>query len=261
MSNWLYGEVLKAVFPHLDGKDLVSCMLVCRQWRDIAREDYFWKCICAKRWPSVCRKPPPALSYFNLFATFSKPHRCQTLPPPMLSFDDLVFYIDLWLEERVILSEAVAGPALRLGIKNPPHGIPDVLKTHLDGPDCKLLMQVEPRLTDVLGQSVTVSVLVARKDTNKMACIVNKSLFDYVDSTAGRALAYDYLTFSPRYPFIADIRAWVSLLFLAKGNSVIEVFGIEIDFCDAAQSEMEVFNPGRESEQKLVCLFHLPFIM
>uniref|UniRef100_A0A0D9Z7C2 Uncharacterized protein n=1 Tax=Oryza glumipatula TaxID=40148 RepID=A0A0D9Z7C2_9ORYZ len=62
-----------------------------------------------------------------------------------------------------------------------------------------------------------------------MACVINKSTFDYINSNAARA----HMNFS-------DIRAWMSLLFLYKGTNVIEVFGIELDFCDAARSETEI---------------------
>ncbi|KAJ0973899.1 hypothetical protein J5N97_015864 [Dioscorea zingiberensis] len=78
-KDWSHGEVLKAIFPLLDGKDLIACMLVCRQWRDVARDDYLWKCICARRWPSFCKRPHPTLSYHKLFITFSRPPRPQPL--------------------------------------------------------------------------------------------------------------------------------------------------------------------------------------
>ncbi|KAF8399580.1 hypothetical protein HHK36_015447 [Tetracentron sinense] len=237
-----YGEVLKAVFPLLDGIDLASCMGVSKQWRDIARDDYFWKCLCAKRWPSICKTPtPPILTYYKLFKTFYKRQHRRTLLPPRLSFDDLEFYVDIWTEERLIFSEVVPGPILRTGIKTPPPGICNMLRFHLEGPEYKMTVPVEPRFTVPLSQSVSVSVLVGRKDTNKVACIINKSMFDYIDRTAYRALAFDYLDFSPVYPFISGIRAWVSLLFMEDGNEgVIDVFGIEMDFCDAANSEEEV---------------------
>ncbi|XP_073102961.1 F-box protein At5g39250 isoform X1 [Elaeis guineensis] len=240
-TDWLHGEVLKAVFPLLDGKDLASCMLVCCRWRDIAKEDYFWKCACAKRWPSICRRPLPALGYYKLFKTFSRPQRPQPLLPPRLSFNDLEFYIDLWSEQKLIFSEAISGSMLRTGIRNPPPGISDILKVHLNGPDYKMVVQAEPRFTITLGSTITVSVLVGRKDTNQIACIIRDSVFDYVDGSAFRALAYAYLNFSPGHPFISGIRAWVSLLFVANGNeNAIDVFGIEIDFCDAASKEHEV---------------------
>lgn len=240
-QDWLHGEVLKAVFPLLDGRDLASCMLVCRQWRDIARDDYFWKCICAKRWPSICKRSVPALSYYKLFLAFSRPQQPRPLLPPRLSFNDLEFYIDIWSEQELIFSEAVSGSVLRTGIKNPPPGISNILKAHLDDPACKMVFQVEPRSNITLGSRIGVSVLVGRKDTNQIACIVRDSVFDYVDCSAFRALAYDYLNFSPGHPFIYGIRAWVSLLFMANSNdNAIDVFGIEIDFCDAASTEYEV---------------------
>ncbi|PKA59875.1 F-box protein [Apostasia shenzhenica] len=240
-SDWSYGEVLKAVFPLLKGEDLASCMLVSRQWREIARDEYFWKCFCAKRWPSICERPPPNLSYRLLYQTFSKPQTPQPLLPPKLSFEVLEFYIDLWAEQTLIFSAAISGLNLRSGVKNRPQGIPEVLKAHLDGPDYKMTVEVEPSFTVPLGQNVTVSVLVSRCDTNKIACILNRALFDYIDRNSFRALAYDYLNFSPAHPFISGIRAWVSLLFLEVNNdNIIDIFGIEIDFCDAASSENEV---------------------
>lgn len=239
--DWSFGEVLKAVFPLLDGDDLTSCLLVSRQWRDIAKDEYFWKSICAKRWPSICKNPPPSLSYHKLYQTFSKPSPPQPLLPPQISFDDLEFYVDLWSDHRLIFSEAISGSNLRSGIKNRPPDISEILTAHLDDPDYKMIMQVEPRFTIPMGQHVAVSVLAARRDTNKMASILNRALFDYIDSNAFRALAYDYLNFSPAHPFISGIRAWVSLLFLAVNNDdIVDVFGIEIDFCDAASSEDEV---------------------
>ena len=233
-------EVLKSVFPLLDGKDLVFCMLVCRQWREIAKDDYFWKCICSRKWPSICKQPPSDTNYQRLYLTFSQPQKMHNLPVPKLIFEDLVFYIDMWLEGSLIFSQAISGCTLRAGLQCAPGGIPDILAAHLKSVECILMLEVEPKLSIPMGPAITVSVLAHRKDSNKMACIINKSTFDYIDSNAARALAYEYLRFSPRNPFISDIRAWMSLLFLYKGANVIEVFGIELDFCDAAKSETEI---------------------
>ncbi|KAJ8499296.1 hypothetical protein OPV22_009848 [Ensete ventricosum] len=170
------------VFTLLDGEDLVSCMLVSRQWRDTARDDYFWKCICAKKWPSISKRPPPAISYHKLFLTFSRSQPLQPLPPSKLSFNTLEFFIDLWSEQTLIFSEAVSGTVLRRGLKNPPPGIPDALKIHLDSTDYKMIMQVEPRFSIPLGQTIVVSVLVSRKDTNQIARI---DIHSYLESGLG----------------------------------------------------------------------------
>lgn len=235
------GEILKAVFPLLDGVDLASCMVVCRQWRDIAQDDYLWKCLCARRWPSLSKRPPPStLTYYKIYGTFYKRQRCQGFPPPRLSFNDLDFYIDIWAEGQLIFSEVVSGPVLHAGI-NVPTGISGMLRCHLENPDYKMILPVEPRCSVPLGQTASVSVLVGRKDLNKFACIINKSMFDYVDRTSFRAVAFDYLDFSPLHPFISGIRAWISLLFTEDGtDGVADVFGIEMDFCDAANNEKEV---------------------
>jgi hypothetical protein len=187
MENEIPSEDLKAVFPLLDGKDLVFCMLVCRQWPEIAKDDYFWKCICAGEWPSICKHPPSDTNYKRLYLTFSKPQKIQHLPLPKLAFDDLVFYIDMWLEESLTFSQAVSGSIFRAGLQSTPRGVPDVLLTHLSSLDCILMMDAEPKLRIPMGHTITASVLAHRKDTNKMACIVNKSTFDYVDSNAARA--------------------------------------------------------------------------
>jgi hypothetical protein len=104
-----------------------------------------------------------------------------------------------------------------------------------------MTLPVEPRFKVPLGETVSVSVLVGRKDSNRVACIINKSVFDYIDRTSYRAMAFDYLGLSPAHPFVPGIRAWISLLFMDDRNdSVIDVFGIEMDFCDAAKSRDEV---------------------
>lgn len=239
--DWPYGETLKVIFPLLDSSDLIKCMLVSHQWRDTARDEYLWKRICLSKWPSVCNNPPPNLSYYKLFQTFSKPRRPLPLPPSNLTFKDLQFYFDIWSEDRLIFSQSISGPMLQSGIKNLPARIPDVLKARLQSPDYKMTIEVEPKFTIPLGRSVYVSVMVSRKDNDKIACILNKAVFDYVDGTAFRALAYEYLGFSPSHPFVSGIRAWVSLLFLSSNEeSIVDVFGIEMDFCDAAYSENEV---------------------
>ncbi|KAJ6396355.1 hypothetical protein OIU77_021396 [Salix suchowensis] len=210
-----YEEILKAVFPLLEGADLASCMAVCKQWRDMAQDDYFWKCVCAKRWPSVCkRRDPPTLTYYKLYQTFYKRQGRQILLPPRLSFDNLEFFIDIWTEDKLIFSEVVPGPALHTGIKSPPPGICDRLRFQLEGPDCKMTLPVEP------GFKVPLS----------------KTIGHPIGPWHLTILAYHQLTL-----FVPGIRAWISLLFMDDRNdSVIDVFGIEMDFCDAAKSRDEV---------------------
>ncbi|KAE8678461.1 F-box protein [Hibiscus syriacus] len=146
---------------------------------DTARDDYIWKCVCAKRWPSVCKRPsPPTATYYKLYRTFYKRKHQRTLLPQRLSFNDLDFFTDIWTEDKLIFSEVVRGPVLRNGFKIP----------HIE---YKLTLPVEPRFDLPWSQTTSVSVLVERTDSNKVARIVNKSLFDYIDRTASRALAFD----------------------------------------------------------------------
>lgn len=190
----------------------------------------------------MCKRPTTSgLTYHKLFLTFYRRQRRRPLPLPRLSFDDLEFYIDIWADENLIFSEVIPGPILRTGIKIHPPGTCENLRYHLEGPDYKMTVLVEPRFTVQSSQTVSVSLFVGRKDTKKVARIINKSLFDYIDRTSYRALAYDYLDISPMYHFVSGIRGWVSLLFSDAGNDgAINVLGIAIDFCDAANSEDEV---------------------
>jgi len=48
------------------------------------------------------------------------------------------------------------------------------------------------------------------------------------------------LQFSPSYPFVSEIRAWFALLLVDAQDGNMDVFGIEVDFCDAANSDSEV---------------------
>nr|XP_043616749.1 F-box protein At5g39250 [Erigeron canadensis]XP_043616750.1 F-box protein At5g39250 [Erigeron canadensis]XP_043616751.1 F-box protein At5g39250 [Erigeron canadensis] len=234
-------EILKAVFPLLEGTDLASCMAVCKQWRNIAEDDYFWKCLCAKKWPSTCKNRPPPVTYHKLFKTFYKRETNRTLLPPRISLNDLEFYIDFWADGNLLFSEVVAGPVLQKGNWTPPTGISTVMKYYLEGPDYKLTLPVKPQFAVPYTQIVSVSVLVARKDTNKVACLVHEAMFDYIERSTCRALAFEYLVFSPAHPFVSGIRAWISLLFMEQGDDGdIDVFGIEMDFSDIANSEEEV---------------------
>lgn len=161
--------------------------------------------------------------------------------PPRLSFNDLEFYIDIWTEDKLVFSEAVPGPVLQKGSWTPPSGMSNALRFHFDSPDYKMTLPVQSRFNIPVGQIVSVSMLVGRKDCNKVARIIKKSVFDYIDVSSYRALAFDYLDFSPEHPFVSGIRAWTSLLFMDHGNEgVTDVFGIELDFCDAAKSEDQV---------------------
>ncbi|XP_010553972.1 PREDICTED: F-box protein At5g39250 [Tarenaya hassleriana] len=237
-------EVLKAVFPLLDGENLAACMAVCRQWRDIARDDYYWKSLCAKKWPSVCKQSrPPTVTYYRLFQMFSNRQIQRALPPPRLSFDVLEFFIDIWSDDKLMYSEVIPGIALQGGMKIPPSGVSNVLRIHLERPDYKMIVPAEPRFTIPLNQTVSVSVLVGDKSSDKVARIINRSVFDYIDRSSYRALAFEYLDFSPRHPFISGIRAWISLLFMDVediNDGFIDVFGIQLDFCDVANTKEEV---------------------
>lgn len=250
-NDWSYrSEVLKLIFPLLDGSDLQNCMLVSHQWKDIAADDYLWKCICIRKWPSFLkRRFSPTLTYYQLFVNFSKKQPQRSLLPARLSLEDIEFYIDVWSDQNLVFSEAVPGPILEDGIPNPPSGTYEVLRNHLVpkpngncGSNYKMMMPIHPKFSFSLSMSVTVSVLIGRKDTKKMACIIDKSLFEYIDGSVYRAMAFDYMRFSPLYPFLPGMRAWVSLLFMENDSSggAIDVFGIEMDFSDIAQSKIEV---------------------
>ncbi|CAA7055471.1 unnamed protein product [Microthlaspi erraticum] len=234
-------EVLKNVFPLLEGEDLAACMGVSKQWRDIARDDFYWKCQCAKKWPSVCkRNKPPTETYYKMFQTFSKRRLNRTLPPPRLSFENLEFFVDIWSEDKLIYSGLIPGVAFETGIDPLPSEISSVLRMFLGRHDFMMLVPAEPRFAIPLNETVSVSMFVARNDSDKVARIINRSVFEYIDHSSYRALAFEYLDLSPYYPFISGVRAWVSLLFMDVNDGVLDVFGIQLDFCDVADTRDEV---------------------
>ncbi|KAI3690269.1 hypothetical protein L2E82_48248 [Cichorium intybus] len=66
-------DMLKAVFMQLEGTNLAVCMGVCKQWVNVDEDDYLWKCLCVKKWPSTYGSlhfsesaPGPALRDGNL---------------------------------------------------------------------------------------------------------------------------------------------------------------------------------------------------
>ncbi|BBN15347.1 hypothetical protein MPTK1_6g18900 [Marchantia polymorpha subsp. ruderalis] len=246
MQDTIPGEVLRAVFPLLLGQDLAACMCVCKLWREIARDYYLWSQLCAKRWPSV-RSTKGSLakvspnSYFSLYSRFSRKPRSRSMPAPKLTFEDLEFYLDIWSDEQSIFSTVVPGGIVRNRIETDPQGISETMRTHIHNDTYKLTVAVSPRLSVKLDDCVMVSLLVRRLDDERVACIVDKAGFDYVDGHGNLAHAYEYLQISPLYPFVSNIRVWVAMLLLNAGEGESqEVFGIELDFPDVASTDNEL---------------------
>lgn len=235
-------EVLKVVFPLLNGADLAACMCVSKHWNQLSKDDYLWKRLCAQRWPSTCQgRGPMAIGdsrgYHKLFTSFSRKQRKRPMPAPKLTFEDLEFYVDIWVGSSSVYSAVVPGPIVRSRIYNPPDGICETMQNHLTSQAYKMTVPVQSRF-EVCFNDIHVSLLVRRRDDERVACIIDKSGFDYVDGPV--AHAYDYLQISPLYPFVSEIRAWIALLLVGGRGPDMEVFGIELDFTDAANNDKEV---------------------
>jgi hypothetical protein len=238
-------EVLKVVFPLLNGADLAACMCVSKPWRQLAKDDYLWKQLCAQRWPSTCQSRGSlaigeSRGYHKLFTSFAQKRRSRPMPSPKLTFEDLEFYVDIWVGSLSVYSAAVHGPVVRSRVFNPPAGICESMQTHLQSQAYKMTVPVSSRFEVCFSEDIRVSLLVRRRDQERVACIIDKSGFDYVDGPGYRAHAYDYLQISPLYPFVSEIRAWVALLLVDGQSGQMEVFGIELDFTDAANNDNEV---------------------
>lgn len=248
-QNVCPSEVLKAVFPFLDGQELASCMCVCRQWRVVAKEDYLWKLACSRRWPSTARSSllPSCSSlpigssrgYFQLFSSLCK-HRSRPSPAPKLCFEALEFYVDIWIDSVVVYSDIIPGNAALAGIRHPPPNICDSMKEHLQSPSCKMAVLVNPRFQVCFTETIRVSLLVRRRDRDQVACVIDRTGFDYVDGPGYKALTYNYLQFSTQHPFVSEIRAWLALLLVDAPDGKLEAFGIELDFGDVADSDSQI---------------------
>lgn len=253
-------EILNAVFPFLDSKDLMSCMAVCKEWKVIAQDDYFWKRLSAKRWPSICKLPnPPTVPYYVLYKTFCRRHMSSHLPLPRLSFEDLEFYIDVWTDFRslcpkvvpgsvvhidiwpdfrFLFSKVIPGSVVQSGIKSPPTGSNAMHTNAYKDSGRKLLIPTEPRFTAPLDQDLNVSVLIRRKDCNRVACLI-KELMPYGGFWCPRAFPCFRLPIclTPSLPYPA--LAGIEFLFVEHARAV-DVFGFVIDLAKIAYCEREL---------------------
>ncbi|MCO5585695.1 hypothetical protein L7F22_039631 [Adiantum nelumboides] len=242
-------EVLKAVFPFLDGQELAMCMCVCKQWREVAKEDYLWKLACSKRWPSTARSSPlPSSSsspigssrgYYQLFTSLSR-HRLRPSPAPKLCFEALEFYVDIWIDSMAVYSDVIPGTVALTGILYPPPNICISMREHLQSPSSKMAILVNPRFRVSFEGTIRVSLLVRRRDKDQVACVIDRTGFDYVDGPGYKAHTYDYLQFSSQHPFVSEIRAWLALLLVDAPEGQLEAFGIELDFGDVADSDSQI---------------------
>lgn len=76
----LSDEVLLRVFRYLGGLDLIRCMLVCRQWRDAAKDKSLWAAVVRREW----RDPPPPFAVKDVgdwFSVYHYWHRTRTSFP------------------------------------------------------------------------------------------------------------------------------------------------------------------------------------
>lgn len=238
-------EVLKVVFPLLSGPDLAACMRVSKQWNFLSKDDFLWKNLCAQKWPSTCQGRGPlaigeSRSYRKLFTSFIRRKRKPPMPAPKLTFDDLEFYVDIWMGQSSVYSSVVPGPVVLSRISNPPDGICEGMQMHLQSQSYKMTIPVQNPFKICFTEDVHLSLLVRRRDNERVACIIDKSGFDYVDGPGHSAHAYDYLQISPQFPFVSEIRAWLALLLVDGKAGQLEVFGIQLDFTDAANNDSEV---------------------
>ncbi|KAI3505513.1 hypothetical protein L1887_27644 [Cichorium endivia] len=237
-------DMLKAVFMQLEGTDLAACMGVCKKWGNVAEDDYLWKCLCVKKWPSTCKNTSSHATYRKIFKAFYIHEKNKPVSlGPMITLSDVEFYIDIWADGSLLFSENAPGPALRDGNLTPPTGIAPGMVDHLEGPEYKLTFPVKQELMISSTQEVRVYVLIARKDTKKVACIANRLLDcnSCIDWSEGRASTHIHLAeFPTECPFVnfatSSINNEISLLFINR-DGILDVFGIEMNFLTAYSEE------------------------
>ncbi|KAJ4960452.1 hypothetical protein NE237_020362 [Protea cynaroides] len=95
----------------------------------------------------------------------------------MLKEGPCFMYADIWdvpfNKERLVFSEVVSGSVLGGGIKDLPPDVAELHMSYLDGDGYKMIIPVEPKFS-FMHDTIRVSVLVSRRDTNKLACIFDK---------------------------------------------------------------------------------------
>ncbi|KAI5074967.1 hypothetical protein GOP47_0010928 [Adiantum capillus-veneris] len=111
------------VFEKLDGDSLARASCVSRAWRDTASQDYLWKALCTRIWPSL--SSPRGMALLHLKGSFKyfyrlraqaqlqhkKGHlnRCKL---PTLALKDLFFLVDISHCGLPISSAVVCGDEL-----------------------------------------------------------------------------------------------------------------------------------------------------
>ncbi|KAJ4961934.1 hypothetical protein NE237_021844 [Protea cynaroides] len=196
---------------------------------------------CVKHWPSICKSSTTALpqSYRELSQMFSKRCHLKLHSCPKLSFDDLDFYIDIWDEEKIVFSEVISGSFLQGGTKDLPPRVCERHKTYLNSSRYKMIIPVDPKFC-VFSETVSVSILICRRDTNKLACIFQKSklilLYEGCPS--------NNLDFASPIAEIAGFLPWVYFLFIVDEDDgpVVNVFGIGLHFGSDTDSEYGVLS-------------------
>jgi hypothetical protein len=126
------------------------------------------------------------------------------------------------------------------GIRDPPPNVCRNMREHLQAISAKIAIAVDPRFPVSFTKNIRVSLIVRRKDRDQVACVIDRTGFDYVDGPSYRAHTYDFLRISSQHPFVSEIRAWLALLLVDAQDGQLEAFGIELDFGDVTGSDSEI---------------------
>ena len=88
------------------------------------------------------------------------------------------------LDDKLVYLDVVPSTLLQSRIINPPPRICNMMSDNLRSLPCKMTIPVSPRFQVVFSESIHVSLLVGKRDSNKVACIIDKYGFNYVDGPA-----------------------------------------------------------------------------
>ncbi|MCO5584663.1 hypothetical protein L7F22_038594 [Adiantum nelumboides] len=112
------------VFENLDGDSLARARCVSRAWRDIASQDYLWKALCRRIWPSLSSPQGIALlqqqtgsfkQFYKLRAQAHLQHKKgyhKRSKLPTLALKDLFFLVDIEYRGVPISSSVFCGDEL-----------------------------------------------------------------------------------------------------------------------------------------------------
>ncbi|KAJ4960907.1 hypothetical protein NE237_020817 [Protea cynaroides] len=160
--------------------------------------------------------------------------------------------------KRLVFSEVVPGSVLAGGMKDLPPDVPEMHMSYLDGEGYKMIIPVDPKFS-FLYNSVLVSVLVGRRDTNKLVCIFDKWEFLIDKFNEEKKVLSEWIMGSVLRSGIKDLPPEYCEMgryrFLGIGSHYRMIFPVELNFSILSEPVIVSDPSSEEDTNDMVCIF------